>query len=129
MNFINEDIVRFVKFGMVGVLNTLVNWIIFFILNRLGMYYIFSNVIAYSISTIHSYLWNTLWVFKYKDKASTDTTFKFVTLNVVGLLLNTAILYILVDLFNLNKMLGLIITTIIIMFINYAVNKIWVFKR
>ena len=129
MNFLNEDIVRFIKFGMVGVLNTLVNWIIFFILNTLGMYYIFSNIIAYSISTIHSYLWNTLWVFKYKDKASTDTTFKFITLNVVGLLLNTVILYILVDLFNLNKMLGLIITTIIIMFINYAVNKIWVFKR
>ena len=129
MNFLNEDIVRFLKFGIVGVLNTLVNWIIFFILNTLGMYYIFSNVIAYSISTIHSYLWNTLWVFKYKDKASTDTTFKFVTLNVVGLLLNTVILYILVDLFNLNKMLGLIITTIIIMFINYVVNKIWVFKR
>lgn len=129
MNFLNEDIVRFLKFGIVGVLNTLVNWIIFFILNTLGMYYIFSNIIAYSISTIHSYLWNTLWVFKYKDKASTDTTFKFITLNVVGLLLNTVILYSLVDLFNLNKMLGLIITTIIIMFINYAVNKIWVFKR
>ena len=129
MNFLNEDIVRFLKFGIVGVLNTLVNWIIFFILNTLGMYYIFSNIIAYSISTIHSYLWNTLWVFKYKDNASTDTTFKFITLNVVGLLLNTVILYILVDLFNLNKMLGLIITTIIIMFINYAVNKIWVFKR
>ena len=129
MNFLNEDIVRFLKFGIVGVLNTLVNWIIFFILNTLGMYYIFSNIIAYSISTIHSYLWNTLWVFKYKDKASTDTTFKFITLNVVGLLLNTVILYILVDLFNLNKMLGLIIITIIIMFINYAVNKIWVFKR
>lgn len=129
MDFLNEDIVRFLKFGIVGVLNTLVNWIIFFILNTLGMYYIFSNIIAYSISTIHSYLWNALWVFKYKDKASTDTTFKFITLNVVGLLLNTVILYILVDLFNLNKMLGLIITTIIIMFINYAVNKIWVFKR
>lgn len=129
MNFINEDIVRFIKFGMVGVLNTLVNWVIFFILETCGVYYILANIIAYSLSTIHSYLWNTLWVFKYKDKASTDTTFKFITLNVVGLLLNTVILYILVDLFNLNKMLGLIITTIIIMFINYAVNKIWVFKR
>ena len=91
MDFLNEDIVRFLKFGIVGVLNTLVNWIIFFILNTLGMYYIFSNIIAYSISTIHSYLWNALWVFKYKDKASTDTTFKFITLNVVGLLLNTVI--------------------------------------
>ena len=129
MNFLNEDIVRFLKFGIVGVLNTLVNWIIFFILNTLGMYYIFSNIIAYSISTIHSYLWNTLWVFKYKDKASTDTTFKFIVLNIIGLCLNTGILYVLVDFFNLNKLFALIITTAIVMIINYVVNKVWVFKR
>ena len=64
MNFINEDIVRFIKFGMVGVLNTLVNWVIFFILETCGVYYILANIISYSLSTIHSYLWNTLWVFK-----------------------------------------------------------------
>ena len=51
MNFINEDIVRFIKFGMVGVLNTLVNWVIFFILETCGVYYILANIIAYSLST------------------------------------------------------------------------------
>lgn len=129
MNFINEDIVRFIKFGMVGVLNTLVNWSIFFILETYGVYYILANIIAYSLSTIHSYLWNTLWVFKYKDKASTDTTFKFIVLNIIGLCLNTGILYVLVDFFNLNKLFALIITTAIVMIINYAVNKVWVFKK
>ena len=87
-----KDIVRFIKFGMVGVLNTLVNWVIFFILETCGVYYILANIISYSLSTIHSYLWNTLWVFKYKDKASTDTTFKFIVLNIIGLCLNTGIL-------------------------------------
>ena len=36
MKFINDDLIRFIKFGMVGVLNTLVNWVIFFILNAFG---------------------------------------------------------------------------------------------
>lgn len=129
MKFINDDIIRFVKFGMVGVLNTLVNWSIFFILETYGVYYILANIIAYSLSTIHSYLWNTLWVFKYKEKASTDTTIKFVILNVVGLGLNTGILYVLVDLCNLNKFIGLVITTGIVMIINYVVNKLWVFSK
>lgn len=129
MKFINDDIIRFVKFGMVGVLNTLVNWSIFFILETYGVYYILANIIAYSLSTIHSYLWNTLWVFKYKDKVSTDTTFKFILLNIIGLCLNTAILYILVDLCNLNKFIGLVITTAIVMIINYVVNKLWVFSK
>ena len=129
MKFINDDVIRFIKFGMVGVLNTLVNWIIFFILNLFGMYYILANIIAYTLGTINSYLWNTLWVFKYREKASADTTIKFIILNLVGLGLNTGILYILVDLYNLNKFIGLVITTIIVMIINYVVNKLWVFSK
>lgn len=129
MKFINDGVIRFVKFGMVGVINTLVNWIIFFILNALGMYYILANIIAYILGTVNSYLWNTLWVFKYKDKASTETTIKFIILNLIGLGLNTGILYVLVDLCNLNKFIGLITTTAIVMIINYIVNKLWVFSK
>ena len=105
------------------------NWIIFFILNALGMYYILANIIAYILGTVNSYLWNTLWVFKYKDKASTETTIKFIILNLIGLGLNTGILYVLVDLCNLNKFIGLVTTTAIVMIINYIVNKLWVFSK
>ena len=129
MKFINDGVIRFIKFGMVGVINTLVNWIIFFILNALDMYYILANIIAYILGTVNSYLWNTLWVFKYKDKASTETTIKFIILNLIGLGLNTGILYVLVDLCNLNKFIGLVITTAIVMIINYIVNKLWVFSK
>ena len=129
MKFINDGVIRFVKFGIVGVINTLVNWIIFFILNALGMYYILANIIAYILGTVNSYLWNTLWVFKYKDKASTETTIKFIILNLIGLGLNTGILYVLVDLCNLNKFIGLVITTAIVMIINYIVNKLGVFSK
>ena len=129
MKFINDGVIRFIKFGMVGVINTLVNWIIFFILNALGMYYILANIIAYVLGTVNSYLWNTLWVFKYKDKASTETTIKFIILNLIGLGLNTGILYVLVDLCNLNKFIGLVTTTAIVMIINYIVNKLWVFSK
>lgn len=129
MKFINDGVIRFIKFGMVGVINTLVNWIIFFILNALGMYYILANIIAYILGTVNSYLWNTLWVFKYKDKTSTETTIKFIILNLIGLGLNTGILYVLVDLCNLNKFIGLVITTAIVMIINYIVNKLWVFSK
>ena len=129
MKFINDGVIRFIKFGMVGVINTLVNWVIFFILNALGMYYILANIIAYILGTVNSYLWNTLWVFKYKDKASTETTIKFIILNLIGLGLNTGILYVLVDLCNLNKFIGLVITTAIVMIINYIVNKLWVFSK
>ena len=61
--------------------------------------------------------------------AKKETTTKFILLNLVGLALNTMILYLLVDLIGLNKLISLVITTVIVMVINYIVNKIWVFKE
>ncbi|MBX9138118.1 GtrA family protein [Clostridium sp. K12(2020)] len=120
---------KFIKFGLVGVLNTLINWIIFAVLNFVGVYYIIANVIAYVIATINSYIWNSRWVFKYKGEDKKETTTKFILLNLAGLALNTMILYLLVDLIGLNKLIALVITTVIVMVINYIVNKIWVFKE
>lgn len=129
MDTLENGINKFIKFGLVGVLNTLINWIIFAVLNFVGVYYIVANVIAYAIATANSYIWNSKWVFKYNGKDKKETTIKFVILNLIGLALNTAILYFLVDILLFNKLIGLVITTVIVMIINYIVNKIWVFKE
>lgn len=129
MEFLSDDLFRFIKFGLVGILNTLINWILFIILNRLGSYYIISNIIAYSISTLNSYLWNSKWVFKYSGDSLKETSLKFIILNIIGLTLNTIILYLLVDIVGLRKLIALIITTGIVMILNYFINKIWVFKK
>lgn len=128
MNFLSGDLFRFIKFALVGILNTLINWILFFILNNMGVYYLIANVISYSISTLNSYVWNSKWVFKYKGDNKKETTLKFILLNIFGLILNTLILFVLVDKLGFNKMIGLIITTAIVMIINYLINKLWVFK-
>ena len=129
VDFLSDDIFRFIKFAFVGVLNTLLNWILFFMLNSIGVYYIVSNVMAYSISTINSYIWNSKWVFKYEGNNKKITTIRFISLNIFGLTVNTIILFLLVDIIKLNKIMGLIITTIIVMFVNYLVNKLWFFSK
>lgn len=129
MDFLSDDILRFIKFAFVGALNTLINWVLFFILNSIGIYYILSNIIAYSVSTINSYIWNSKWVFNYEGDNKKATTLKFIALNIFGLVLNTIILFILVDIINLNKMIGLVIATLIVTCVNYLVNKFWVFTN
>lgn len=129
MKFLSEDLSRFIKFGLVGVLNTIINWILFILLNSMGVYYIISNIIAYSISTLNSYLWNSKWVFKYTGDNVNQTTFKFITLNIIGLVLNTIILFLLVDIIKLPKIIALIIATGVVMVLNYFINKLWVFKK
>lgn len=128
MNSLSKSFKSFIKFGVVGVLNTLINWLIFGVLNFLGVYYILANVIAYCIATANSYIFNSKWVFEYNGENKKGTTIKFVILNLIGLGLNTTILYFLVDIANLNKLISLVIATGIVMVVNYIVNKLWVFK-
>lgn len=101
----------------------------FIILNSLGLYYIISNIIAYSISTLNSYLWNSKLVFKYSGDNLKETSLKFIILNIIGLTLNTIILYLLLDIVGLRKLIALVITTGIVMILNYFINKLWVFKK
>lgn len=124
-----NEFISLIKFGIVGVSNTLVNWIIFFILNHIGVYYITANVIAYLIATANSYFWNSKWVFKFKKEESLKAPLRFILLNLIGLVLNSTILYLLVDLLHFSRMISLIIATGIVMIVNYFINKIWVFKE
>ena len=125
----NNDLIKLIRFSIVGVGNTLVNWGIFFILNAFGVYYIISNIIAYIIATINSYIWNSLWVFKYGQGLNINTSVKFFILNLVGLTVNTTIMYILVDILNFNKFIALVIASVLVVIMNYTINKLWVFKE
>ena len=129
----NNDLIKLIRFSIVGVGNTLVNWGIFFILNAFGVYYIISNIIAYIIeyiiATINSYIWNSLWVFKYGQGLDINTSVKFFILNLVGLTANTTIMYILVYILNLNKFMALVLASVVVVIMNYTINKLWVFKE
>ena len=125
----NNDLIKLIRFSIVGVGNTLVNWSIFIILNAFGVYYIISNIIAYIIATINSYIWNSLWVFKYGQGLNINTSVKFFILNLVGLTVNTAIMYILVDILNFNKFMALVLASVFVVIMNYTINKLWVFKE
>ena len=125
----NNDLIKLIRFLIVGVGNTLVNWSIFIILNVFGVYYIISNIIAYIIATINSYIWNSLWVFKYGQGLNINTSVKFFILNLVGLTVNTTIMYILVDILNFNKFIALVIASVLVVMMNYTINKLWVFKE
>ena len=125
----NNDLIKLIRFSIVGVGNTLVNWSIFIILNVFGVYYIISNIIAYIIATINSYIWNSLWVFKYGQGLDINTSVKFFILNLVGLTANTTIMYILVDILNLNKFMALVLASVVVVIMNYTINKLWVFKE
>ena len=59
--------IQLLKYGVIGVMNTLITLVSFYLLNtKLGVPYGVANIIAYVLGVVNSFLWNRNWVFKTK---------------------------------------------------------------
>lgn len=60
-----ETIAQFSKFIVVGILNTTISLVTFYILyNLFSVSYTASNLLSYIVGVINSFFWNKLWVFR-----------------------------------------------------------------
>lgn len=60
--------IQLLKYGIIGVMNTVVTLVAFYLLNTLlEIPYGPSNVMAYVVGVVNSFLWNRNWVFKTKS--------------------------------------------------------------
>ncbi len=121
---------QFVKFGIVGISSTIIDWGIYLLLTRLtAIFYLDAKVISFLVSVINSYIWNRRWTFRSKDPAKFHQFSKFLAVAGIGLALNALIMYIVVSKLNLHDIIGLILASAIVMFWNFIINKYWTFKE
>lgn len=118
---------QLVKFGIVGVIATLLEWVIFYICtNQLKIHYSISTIIGFSISTIFNYWASVKWVFDVNKEKSEKLNFiLFVVLSIVGLGLNELILWICIEKFAIYNMIGKVIATGIVMVFNFITRKLF----
>ncbi|ETO39450.1 MULTISPECIES: GtrA family protein [Thermoanaerobacterium] len=119
--------VQFIKFNLVGIVNTLVDFSVFTVLTFFGMYYMAAQVISYSCGVVNSFIMNKYWTFGDKSTPHGYEVFKFIAVNGVSLAVSLSILY------PLKPILGVIsakvIATLFSMMINFVGSKLWVFKK
>ena len=118
---------RFIKFGLIGVLNTLITISSYMLLVYLGVYYILANIIGYSLGIINSFYWNKNWVFQVNSKQR-NIFMKFVLVNLITLVINTLILYLLNHYLHIHPYLAQIIATGVGLVFNFFLNKKWTFE-
>ena len=117
----------FFCFALVGAINTGFSFIIYILLLRLDLYYIIASVLAYIAGIAVSYLLNTKFVFK--EEKTIKNLSKFVSVYLTALVINTGLLYALVNLIGFNPVLGQIGVTCLVLFYNYVLQKLWTFKK
>ena len=120
---------QFVKFGIVGASSTIIDWGIYLLLTRtFGLFYLMAKILSFSVAVLNSYIWNRRWTFRSNDPAKLRQFIKFLTISIVGVVLNALIMYLSVDYLYLNDIYGLVFATVIVMFWNFLANKFYTFR-
>ncbi len=96
---ITNEIGRISRFLLVGSISILINLSILYILTEYGnVWYLASSALAFGISYIISFLFHKFWTFKNKNVRATIYQFPLhLSLALFNLLLNTVLLFILVE--------------------------------
>lgn len=113
------------KFVIAGIINTIIDWGIFFSLyNLVGANLVVAQMAAFTTATIVSFFINTAWVFNTtKRKTRRRLVVEFFALNFVALGMTTALIYVFIDILQMNELLSKVLTTAIAMVYNYITRK------
>lgn len=122
---------QFIQFAIIGLSNTIINYVVYVILLYLGMNYILANILGFFVSVVNAFYWNNYWVFKKKDNEERQflkTLFKtFMTYAGTGLILNNILLVIWVRILGISTMRAPILNLLITVPTNFILNKFWTF--
>lgn len=124
-------LLQIIKFGGVGALCFVIDYGILFVLTEfVGLYYLLSSAISFSISVIVNYILSILFVFDTNTENNGIRNFVlFVIFSIIGLLLTTGIMKLGVDILSWNYMLVKIFATGIVMVYNFITRKLFLEKR
>jgi putative flippase GtrA len=125
--------VQFIKFGIVGVSNTLISYGIYSGLVYLKIQYLIASVAGFIISVLNSFFWNDRYVFK-KNEGEVRSTWKsllktFTAYALTGLILNNVFLVVFIELFKINKYIAPLLGLLITVPLNFLINKFWSFRE
>jgi putative flippase GtrA len=120
---------RFVKFGITGVMNTLVDFLVFTVLSYVGVNMYLSQVVSYSCGMLNSYAVNRKWTFRSQGSFFGSQMGKFLITNLSLLGVSLVVLNIGTGTFALPRLLSKLIATCITMVLGFILNRLWVFKQ
>lgn len=136
-----ESLLQFVKFGIVGLSNTIISYVIYVVALLLfqsngwlvSVDYLVAQVIAFILSVLWSFYWNNKYVFKQDEDEERNILHAllktYISYAFTGLFLNSVLSWIWVEIVHIPKLFAPIINLLISVPLNYVMNKFWAFGK
>ncbi len=122
-----EEIINYL---IVGGMTTLVSIVIYALCTKaFHINYMIANVISWIISVLFAYVTNRIFVFKSKSDNIFLEVYQFFKYRVISLGIELLLMYVFVELINIDDMISKIIVQVIVIVLNYVFSKLFVFKK
>lgn len=124
---------QFIKFGIVGVSNTLVSMAVYYLFLWIDEdLYMIGSILGTIISIANAFIWNDLFVFTGNPKDFKSVMIRlgktYVSYGGTSLLSNI-LLWLEVTFFCVSKVWAPVVNLLITIPLNYLINKFWTFKK
>jgi putative flippase GtrA len=120
--------VQFVKFGIVGVSNTLLTFVVYILLLKVfGVWYLAASAIGFIAGATNGFLLNRRWTFS-GHVGDALTPVRWMVVQGCGLLATVGLVYLFVSGAGLDKLLGQACTIAIVTTITFLANRAWTFR-
>ena len=122
------SILQFVKFGIVGIANTLLTALTIWLLLKVFHYSDYlANIIGYIVGLTNSFVWNRRWTFKHTENFKV-TILKFIVIFAISYLFQLGNLYVLLHFTSIDSYVCQLLSIVVYTSINFLLNKYYTFK-
>lgn len=117
-----------ILYGVIGSFSSGLDFVIYTLLVQLaGLQYLLANCISVLGGITTSFILNRNYNFQVKDKTKRRFAI-FLTVGLCGMMLSNIILYVCIDLFDLNKIFSKLLSILLVVFFQFIFNKYFTFK-
>lgn len=132
-----RSLVQFIKFGIIGVSNTVISYVLnVLVLLAMRPYnvswdYILGNLVAFFLSVLWSFYWNSRFVFTV-DEGQQRNTGKallktYISYGFTGIILTNILSSLWISI-GISKFIAPLINLVVSVPLNFIINKLWAFR-
>lgn len=118
---------KYIRYNLVGLLGTsLYLCILFFLVHGLHYPAVISSIIAFIINVLFNFVLSFYWVFR--GKTIRAPLLRFILVSLLGLTINTSIMYMVVHILYWPYYLGVVLAAFIVPLSNFLLHHFWSFR-
>ncbi len=120
--------IQFVKFGIVGVSNTLLTFVVYTVLLKVfGVWYLAASAIGFVCGATNGFLLNRRWTFR-EHVGDALTPVRWGVVQSGGLGINLGLLFLFVHVGKVDELVGQALATVVVTVTTFFANRAWTFR-